>query len=60
MRALEGVNGVLPQAFRDAMDDDLNVSGALAVVHDTVRAGNTALDDGDDDAAHEAATAVGR
>ena len=31
------------------MDDDLNVSGALAVVHDTVRAGNTALDDGDDD-----------
>ena len=40
------------------MDDDLNVSGALAVVHDTVRAGNTALDDGDDDAAHEAAAAV--
>jgi cysteinyl-tRNA synthetase len=58
MRSLEGVSGVLPQAFRDAMDDDLNVSGALAVVHDTVRAGNTALDDGDDDAAHEAATAV--
>ncbi len=58
MRSLEGPNGVLPQAFRDAMDDDLNVSGALAVVHDTVRAGNTALDDGDDDAAHEAATAV--
>ena len=26
-------------------------SGALAVVHDTVRAGNTALDDGDPDAA---------
>jgi cysteinyl-tRNA synthetase len=58
MRSLEGVNGVLPQAFRDSMDDDLNVSGALAVVHDTVRAGNTALDDGDDDAAHEAAAAV--
>ena len=30
----------------------------LAVVHDTVRAGNTALDDGDDDTAHEAAAAV--
>ena len=58
MRSLEGVNGVLPQPFRDAMDDDINVSGALAVVHDTVRAGNTALDDGDDDAAHEAAAAV--
>jgi cysteinyl-tRNA synthetase len=32
------------------MDDDLNVSGALAVVHDTVRAGNTAIDERDDDA----------
>jgi cysteinyl-tRNA synthetase len=37
----------LPAAFRDAMDDDLGVSGALAAVHDQVRAGNTALDDGD-------------
>ena len=34
----------LPPAFRAAMDDDLNVPGALAVLHDTVRAGNTALD----------------
>ncbi len=58
MRSLDGAEGALPQAFRDAMDDDLNVSGALAVVHDTVRAGNTALDDGDDDAAFDAATAV--
>jgi cysteinyl-tRNA synthetase len=38
----------IPEAFAEAMDDDLNVSGALAVVHETVRAGNTALDDGDD------------
>ena len=37
----------LPEAFVTAMDDDLGVSGALAAVHDTVRAGNTALDDGD-------------
>ncbi len=43
-----------PEAFAAAMDDDLNVSGALAVVHDTVRQGNTALDDGDDDAARQA------
>ncbi|MEI2765309.1 MAG: cysteine--tRNA ligase [Dermatophilaceae bacterium] len=43
--------GVLPEGFREAMDDDLNVSGALAVVHETVRAANTALDDGDLDAA---------
>jgi cysteinyl-tRNA synthetase len=51
-------HSLVPDAFAEAMDDDLNVSGALAVVHDTVRAGNTALDDGDDDAAHQAATAV--
>jgi cysteinyl-tRNA synthetase len=37
----------VPEAYAAAMDDDLNVSGALAVVHDTVRAGNTAMDDGD-------------
>ena len=43
-----------PQEFRAAMDDDLNVSGALAVVHETVRAGNAALDAGDLAAAHEA------
>ena len=40
--------GALPRAFGDAMDDDLGVPQALAVVHDTVRAGNAALDAGDD------------
>ena len=48
----------LPADFVAAMDDDLGVSGALAVVHDTVREGNTALDDGDDQAAAEAARLV--
>jgi cysteinyl-tRNA synthetase len=43
-----------PDAFVEALDDDLNVSGALAVVHETVRAGNTALDEGDDETAREA------
>ncbi|WP_300344949.1 cysteine--tRNA ligase [Nesterenkonia sp.] len=38
----------LPQSFRDAMDDDLNVPAALAALHETVRAGNTALDRGED------------
>lgn len=38
-------------AFSEAMDDDLNVPRALAALHETVRAGNTALADGDDDAA---------
>ncbi|HET7397624.1 MAG TPA: cysteine--tRNA ligase [Intrasporangium sp.] len=48
----------LPEEFVLAMDDDLGVSGALAVVHETVRAGNTALDDGDDEAVLAAASAV--
>ncbi len=58
VRPLDGLTGELPVDFREAMDDDLNVSGALAVVHDTVRAGNTALDDGDDEGVTAAATAV--
>ena len=58
LRPLDGVEGELLADFRDAMDDDINVSGALAVVHDTVRAGNTALDDGDDEAAVAAAASV--
>ncbi|MDQ1136189.1 cysteinyl-tRNA synthetase [Microbacterium sp. SORGH_AS 1204] len=34
----------LPDAFAEALDDDLNVPRALAVLHETVRAGNTAYD----------------
>ncbi len=41
----------LPFGFVTAMDDDMNVSGALASIHETVRAGNTALDEGDEDEA---------
>lgn len=48
----------LPSAFAAAMDDDLGVPQALAVVHETVRAGNSALDAGDRDAAAQAARAV--
>jgi cysteinyl-tRNA synthetase len=51
-------DGTWPDDFAEAMDDDLNVSGALAVVHETVRAGNTALDEGDRAAATVAATQV--
>jgi len=46
----------LPAAFTAAMDDDLGVPAALAVVHDRVRAGNQALDAGE---AAVAATAAG-
>ena len=35
--------GAAPKAFEAAMDDDLNVPAALAVLHETVRRGNTAL-----------------
>lgn len=38
----------VPAAFAAAMDDDLALPAALAVVHDTVRAGNTAIDAGED------------
>ena len=48
----------LPTAFSEAMDDDLAVSRALGVLHDTVRAGNTALADGDKDALAAAYGAV--
>jgi cysteinyl-tRNA synthetase len=48
----------LPAAFVAAMDDDLGTPAGLAVVHDTVRAGNTALAEGDKQGAVDAALAV--
>jgi cysteinyl-tRNA synthetase len=38
---------VVPEAFGDAMDDDLAIPQALAVLHERVRAGNAALDSED-------------
>ena len=38
----------LPEAFIKAMDEDLAMPAALAALHDTVRAGNSAIDGGDD------------
>jgi cysteinyl-tRNA synthetase len=46
--------GEVPDAFGRAMDDDLGVPAALAVLHDTVRAGNTALADGAKETVREA------
>ncbi len=51
------IGNVLP-AFREAMDDDLGVPRALAVVHDQVRAGNAALAKGDTDDAMAIASNV--
>ena len=48
----------IPEEFASAMDDDLGIPQALAVVHETVRAGNTALDAGDREAAAGALSAV--
>jgi len=52
-RRLEGTrfeNGavqLVPEEFAAAMDDDLAIPQAMAVLHETVRAGNAALDDED-------------
>jgi cysteinyl-tRNA synthetase len=43
----ELVSADVPAAFRAAMNDDLNIPAALAVVFDLVRSGNSALDSGD-------------
>jgi cysteinyl-tRNA synthetase len=48
----------LPAPFVAALDDDLGTSAAMAVVHDTVRAGNTALAEGDKHVATQSALAV--
>jgi cysteinyl-tRNA synthetase len=62
-RAVERVGAdageaVLPNAFRAALDDDLGTPAAIAAVHEGVRVGNTAMADGDDDAAAAALGAV--
>jgi cysteinyl-tRNA synthetase len=44
----------VPETFARALDDDLGVPAALAVLHDTVRAGNTALADGAKETLREA------
>jgi cysteinyl-tRNA synthetase len=44
-----GLCATVPTDFATAMDDDLGVPQALAVVHNTVRAGNNALAAGDRD-----------
>ncbi len=48
----------VPTAFAAAMDDDLAIPTALAVLHDTVRAGNSALDAGTDVVEHANAVAA--
>lgn len=49
---------IVPEEFAAAMDDDLAVPQALGVLHETVRAGNAALDNGDLRAVADARGAV--
>lgn len=48
----------LPADFAAALDDDLNVPAALAVVHEVLRGGNSALARGDDEATAAALVAL--
>ena len=50
--------GDVPTEFGTAMDDDLGVPRALAVIHEAVRAANAAADAGDWDSAGSRAAAV--
>lgn len=52
------VESVVPEAFATAMDDDLGVPQALAVLHERVRRGNQALDEGDAASAAQALSEV--
>jgi cysteinyl-tRNA synthetase len=70
--ALDRINGFLERAGRDAdlvegaltaefereMDEDLNIPAALAVLHESVRAGNSDLDSGNNEAATKRASEV--
>ncbi|HET6876336.1 MAG TPA: DALR domain-containing protein, partial [Jatrophihabitans sp.] len=51
---VEAAAGAVPDAFARALDDDLGVPAALGVLHETVRAGNTALADGAKETVREA------
>src|SRR5581483_11078135 len=53
-----GALGELPPAFVEAMDDDLNTSRAMAVIHDLVREANASLASGDESAVRVALAAV--
>ena len=50
--------GVRSEVFDASMNDDLGVPGAIAVMHDTMRAGNAALAEGDNAVAVVAAESV--
>ena len=58
-RWVASIEELVPAAFAAALDDDLAVPQALAVLHETVRAGNSALDSADDVAVRTTLLQVG-
>lgn len=50
--------GEVAEGFAAALDDDLGVPAALAEIHNTVRVGNAALDEGQAEMARNAASSV--
>ncbi len=57
-REAEVAKGALPAEFEREMDEDLNIPAALAVLHESVRAGNSDLDSGNTEAATKRASEV--
>lgn len=57
-RQTESVAGALPIEFEREMDEDLNIPAALAVLHESVRSGNSDLDSGRTEAANQRASEV--
>ena len=53
-----GSDSAVPDAFAEALNDDLAVPRALGVLHETIRDGNRALADGDKDGVAAAYAAV--
>jgi cysteinyl-tRNA synthetase len=50
--------GIISQGFKDAMNDDLAVPTALAIIAETLRIGNTALSTGNKDDVKSAASEI--
>ena len=57
-REAELIQGALPNEFEREMDEDLNIPAALAVLHESVRAGNSDLDSDNISAAAKRASEV--
>jgi cysteinyl-tRNA synthetase len=55
---VEPSTAAVPDGFARALDDDLGVPAALSVLHETVRAGNTALAEGAKETVREALAQV--